>query len=154
MVEPKEYQDSNLMWLLDFKVDSLFGRENLVGDVILVPDNNGKDNYSQTTQVSEILGDLPGSQTEVFTIPIQEINDNVANFENVQSTDVDFKVVDGKSGKPRRKRAFKRDSENSQNFSEFAHGDKPNNTYTQIISRALAENPQGLTVSEIYEWIS
>ncbi|XP_035706376.1 uncharacterized protein LOC118435120 isoform X1 [Folsomia candida] len=83
----------------------------------------------------------PSNPEEAFTVDLGGIDD-VANFEQVDLVDT-FHI----SSSPPRRNEF-----GSVEIS-FDETGKPRCTYTDLIEKALSENG-GLTVSEIYQWIS
>jgi hypothetical protein len=91
----------------------------------------------------------PMNPEHAFTVDLEAV-DNVANFEQVESQSIALDSMD-----------LDKRSESSVNPSQeyippeitFDEQGKPRCTYTDLIERALTESG-GLTVSEIYQWIS
>jgi hypothetical protein len=159
--------DANIMWLLDFKVDTLFKQGNPKASAarrrrVKNGPKSTKLSRMATTGLLEYAnvehhqlstgigfgqfeitqGLLDSSNQEhAFTVDLGAIDD-VANFEQVDLVDT-FQVT---SSPPRR-------NEYGNTEISFDKDGKPRCTYTDLIERALSESG-GLTVSEIYQWIS
>ena len=156
--------DVNLMWLLDFKVDSLFGGESVLGTMdsmdaytLPIPPQNG----SESGHYSPV--EVEGTTEDGHYFSVVELNeegivlDDVAHFENVQSCDEGNGNGNGTSRPSVPAPTYKKKKRGStekvvpaaaaaapvqaQNPElSFGNG-KPNNTYTEIISMALEEHP-------------
>jgi len=125
---------ADFRWLLSFPVQNLF------------PPPPGGSESSATLGSNSGLGMGQNELQEEGNFPKEVFClDDVANYECVTSSEATPAApnqVDPETGDPGQRRK------------SSALGSKPNNTYTEIIAKALEEYPNGLTVSEIYEYIS
>jgi len=142
--------DANLMWLLDFKVDTLFQQEeaNEVRNTLDPKHPRSELESMAAPQIDRPLQTQtsifdPSNAEHTFTVDLG-IVDDVAHYEQVECP------VSATEPKRRLAPPPRRNCTSEISFDEQG---KPRCTYTELIERALTESG-GLTVSEIYQWIS
>ena len=180
----KENHDSNLMWLLDFKVDSLFA--NQVEQNQQNPNGSGEGGNRRTRLQNKMGGkqggkgkqnqadqSLEAEQVVSFTVKGNpELVDDVAGYESVDCNNAllqkngeqnpEFGIQLGQDefiglDQMRQKRPYrmrKLPTKEIQGEITCDPSGKPRCTYTDLIEKALLQSNGGLTVSEIYNWIS
>jgi len=95
----------------------------------------------------------PMNPEHAFTVDLEAV-DNVANFEQVESESIPIPVVTENSKSESTDHGEQTERlEYTPPEITFDEQGKPRCTYTDLIERALTESG-GLTVSEIYQWIS